>query len=369
MKITILQDYLRSGGTERHSILLAQEFNALGHRARLLTFRPGGALSGFGGAEHRSLQPFDTGIDWFGPGLTRAVLGDAPDIILCMGKTANCFAGRLQRRARARRLTTRVIASLRAGGRLPDLYYKSTRQASHLVTNSQEAADLLVSAHGFASGKVSVIRNALLLPAASGLRSDRFRARYGAGPETAVLVSVGMFRPEKNQRALIEIAAGLPSTWDWGLWLVGDGPERKACEGLAIRLGLSPRVRFVGYQADPTPFVGSADIAVHASREEALSNALIEAQALGLPAVAYQALGVGECLVAGRTGFVVAQGDAGAFRAALARLAADTPQERTERAAEARSFAREAFDRARQVRTYLDLFASLQRVSTAPFFT
>src|SRR5579862_7266089 len=141
MKITLLQDHLRSGGTERHSIFLAKEFNALGHRARLVTFRPGGALSGFGGAEHHTLQPFDTGIDWFGPGLTRAVLDDGPDIVLCMGKTANCFAGRLQRRARARRLTTRVIASLRAGGKLPDLYYTSTRQASHLVTNSQEAAD------------------------------------------------------------------------------------------------------------------------------------------------------------------------------------------------------------------------------------
>lgn len=369
MKITVLQDHLRSGGTERHSILLAKEFNALGHRARLVTFRPGGALSGFGGAAHHSLQPFDTGIDWFGPGLNRAVLGDAPDIVLCMGKTANCFAGRLQRQARVRRLTTRVIATLRAGGRLPDLYFTSTRQASHLVTNSQEAADILVSSHGYPSNKVSVIRNALLLTPGSGLRSDSLRARHGAGPETSVLVSVGMFRPEKNQRALIEIAAGLPAAWDWGLWLVGDGPERKACERLAIRLGLSPRVRFVGYQADPTPFVGSADIAVHASREEALSNALIEAQAFGLPAVAYQALGVGECLVPGRTGFVVPHGDAAAFRAALARLAADTPQERFERSSEARTFAREAFDPARQIRTYLDLFESLQRGSTAPFLT
>src|SRR5271163_1694668 len=74
MKIIVLQDYLRSGGTERHSILLAREFAALGHEASLLTFRPGGALCGTAGPAVRSLQPFDTGLDWFGPGLLRTVL-------------------------------------------------------------------------------------------------------------------------------------------------------------------------------------------------------------------------------------------------------------------------------------------------------
>ena len=46
MKILIVQDYLRSGGTERQSILLANAFTAAGHPTTLLTFRPGGALDG-----------------------------------------------------------------------------------------------------------------------------------------------------------------------------------------------------------------------------------------------------------------------------------------------------------------------------------
>jgi glycosyltransferase involved in cell wall biosynthesis len=366
MKITVLQDHLRSGGTERHSILLAREFTGLGHRARLVTFRPGGPLAGFGGVEHRALQPFDTGVDWFGPGLSRTVLGEEPDVVLCMGKTANCFAGRLQRRARARGLATRVVATLRAGGTLPALYFASVRQASHLVANSREAAARLVSVHGLDPARVTVIHNALLIPPSAGAGGGSVRARLGVGPEATVLVSVGMFRPEKNQRALLEIAAGFPSAWEWSLWLVGDGPERPACERLAARLGIGPRVRFVGYQADPTPYLGSADIAVHASREEALSNALIEAQACGLPAVAYRALGVGECLLEGRTGFVVPHGDAAGFRSAVARLAADTPAERSARSAEARAFARESFEPARQIRAYIDLFESLGRDSKAP---
>ncbi len=233
------------------------------------------------------------------------------------------------------------------------------------MTNSREAADQLVSLHGLDRGRLSVIHNALVFPGSGGGRNEELRAKLGAGPGTTVLLSVAMFRPSKNQRALLEVAAGLPAAWDWRMWLAGDGPERSACERHAASLGLGERVRFLGFQEDPGPLYRAADIAVHASREEALSNFLIEAQAHGLPAVACQALGVGECLVEGRTGWVVAQGDPGAFRAALAGLAADTAAQRAGRAGEARAFARASFDPARQVAAYAALFESLLRESTA----
>jgi glycosyltransferase involved in cell wall biosynthesis len=359
MKIIVLQDYLRSGGTERHSILLTREFAEMGHAARLVTFRPGGRLAPTAGERQVALQPFDTGIDWLAPGLTRTVLGEPPDIVLCMGKTSNCFAGGLQRRARGRGLATRVVATLRAGDRLPWFYYSSVRRATHLVTNSHEAADELVSLHGLERARVSVIHNSLVFPGLSQGRDAEHRRRLGAGPATTVLLSVAMFRPEKNQRDLIEMAAGLPAGWDWQLWLAGDGPARARCERLARRLGLGGRVRFLGFQADPSALYRAADIAVHASREEALSNFLIEAQSHGLPAVACRALGIQECFVPGRTGWMVAQGDFEGFRRALALLASDAPEERAARAAEARAFARSSFDPKRQVAAYTDLFGSL----------
>ena len=358
MKIIVLQDHLRSGGTERHSILLTREFAGLGHAAELVTFRPGGILAPTAGCAHRALQPFDTGIDWFGPGLLGAVL-DGSDIVLCMGKTANCFAGRIQRRAASRGMRTRVVATLRAGGRLPSFYYSSVRRASHLVTNSREAADELVAHHGFGRSGVTVIHNSLVFPESYVGRDIALRARLGAGPGTTVLLSVGMFRPEKNQRALLQIASGLPKSWDWRLWFAGDGPERAACERMAAGLGLGDRVRFLGFQQDPDPYYRAADIAVHASKEEALSNFLIEAQSHGLPVVACRALGIRECFLEGRTGWMLEQGDPDGFRAALALLASDTPAERSARADEARAFAKRSFDPKRQVAAYTSLFESL----------
>jgi glycosyltransferase involved in cell wall biosynthesis len=359
MKIIVLQDILRSGGTERHSILLAREFAGLGHPTELITFRPGGQLAPTAPPCWRALQPFDTRIDWFAPGLTKAVLGPAPDIVLCMGKTTNCFAGYLQRRARSRGLPTAVVATLRAGGVLPELYYSSVRAAAHLVTNSNEAAGILVRDRLLERRAVSVIHNSLVFPAATLGRNEALRRDLGAGPASAVLLSVGMFRPEKNQRDLIEIAAGLPKAWDWRLWLAGEGPEKEACERLALARGLGDRVRFLGYQSDPAPLYQAADIAVHASKEEALSNFLIEAQSHGLPVVAAKALGIRECFIEGETGWMLAQGDFAGFQAALALLASDTPDQRAERAARARAFARESFDPARQVAAYISLFRLL----------
>jgi glycosyltransferase involved in cell wall biosynthesis len=358
MKIIVLQDHLRSGGTERHSILLTREFAGLGHAAELVTFRPGGVLAPAAGCARRALQPFDTGIDWFGPGLLRVVL-DGSDIVLCMGKTANCFAGRIQGRAVSRGLRTQVVATLRAGGILPPFYYSSVRRAAHLVTNSHEAAAELVSLHGLDRRRMSVIHNSLVFPESNSGRNTELRTKLGAGQGTTVLLSVGMFRPEKNQRDLLTMAAGLPASWDWRLWFAGEGSERPDCERLAAKLGLGDRVRFLGFQSDPAPLYRAADVAIHASKEEALSNFIIEAQSHGLPAVAARALGIEECFIPGQTGWMVAQGDFNAFRSVLALLARDTPEVRAARAAAAREFARKSFDPGRQVAAYTGLFQSL----------
>ncbi|MCI5210912.1 MAG: glycosyltransferase, partial [Candidatus Electrothrix sp. ATG2] len=51
------------------------------------------------------------------------------------------------------------------------------------------------------------------------------------------------------------------------------------------QLGCSDSVRFVGSVDDPSPFFASAELFVLPSRHEGMSNALLEAQSWGLPAV------------------------------------------------------------------------------------
>lgn len=363
MKILIVQDHLRSGGTERQSILLARSFLAEGHAVRLLTFRPGGALdSSLGEIPRICLQPFDTGLDWFAPDLGRAVARFAPDVVLCMGRMANCYGGRIQRQ----NPDSAVVATLRTGKALPWFFRQSLQQVAHVVANSEEAKFSLMRSHAVAGDRVTVIYNGLVFPPAetpTAQARQAERARHGATDATCVLLSVAMFRPEKGQAELLATVARLPKTLDWQLWLAGDGPALGPCRRLAATLGLADRVRFLGWQATPASLYPAADLAVHASRSEALSNFLIEAQASGLPAVAYNAQGISECLVQPSTGCVIPRGDTASFIQAVIRFASAPPAERLARSEAAQRFARERFDPARQTRSYLRLFSSL---STRP---
>lgn len=361
MKIIVIQDYLRSGGTERQAILLTRAFAAAGHSAELITFRPGGVLAAEGrDIPMRSLQSFDLGLDWFAPGLVGSVRRARPDIVLCMGRMANCYGGCIQRACPA----TAVVCTVRTGKPLPLIFRRSLRQARHILANSRETRERLMAREGISPEKVSVIYNPLVFPNPSPDSSrGEFRRRQGAGAGTYIMLCVAMFRPEKNQSELVEIAAGLSPALDWQLWLAGVGPARRACERLARHLGVGERVRFLGFQSDPAGLYAAADVAVHASRSESLSNFLIEAQAAGLPSVACDAQGLRECSVPGRTGWVVPHGDRAAFRAALERLAAEPAASRRERADEARAFARATFDPLRQVAAHLELFKRLGECS------
>ena len=359
MKILLIQDHLRSGGTERQSILLARAFHAAGHAATLLTFRPGGALAGeLAGVVHRALQPVDLGLDWFAPRLLRAVAAAVPDVVLCMGRMANCYAGFIQR-SHPRLI---VVGTMRTGKSLPWLFRRSLRRVRQVVANSHAAKQTLIDRLGLAADKITVIHNSLVFPAsARDGRDEAVRAARGASPDTTVLLCVAMFRRGKGQQELVEVAATLPPDLDWQLWFAGDGRTQPACEQAARRRHLETRVKFLGWQPDPSQLYLAADLAVHASRTESLSNFVIEAQAHGLPAVVFEAQGIGECFLPGDTGFVIPRGDHAGFRAAVEQLTRTAPADRQARAERARAYAAGTFDPQQHVRDYLDLFARLCR--------
>jgi glycosyltransferase involved in cell wall biosynthesis len=361
MKILVIQDFLRSGGTERQSILLANAFARARHTTGLLTFRPGGALDSTvaPAVMRRALQPFDLGMDWFAPGLSSEVRRFAPQVILCMGRMANTYARSLQ----GEFPSVSVVATMRTGRPLSAPMLRSFTLARHIVANSHEARDTLVSGHRISAEKISVIHNALVFPAMASTHDaaarTALRSQFGASPKTLVLLCVAMFRPGKNQRLLIETVVGLPRELDWQLWLVGEGPERRACEDYVAQNQLEPRVKFIGFVPEPSAYYVAADVAVHASASEALSNFIIESQAHGLPAVVYQAQGMEECFRPNESGWAIPPSDLTGFRQALIQLAHEPAPARAARALAAQTFARDTFDPQRQVAAYLALFARL----------
>lgn len=330
----------------------------------LLTFRPGGALDSMPSTrvERLVLQSKDRRWDWFAPGLTCTARAWGPDVILCMGRMANCYGGRLAKAIPR----ARVIATLRTGKSLPWLFRRSLRRVAHVVANSEESRRLLVSVHGIAEERTSVIHNALVFPpetkesSAAEATGPVIARHEGVGADALVLLCVGMFRPEKNQRELIEIASRLPREPSWQLWFVGEGATRRQCEELVARTGLSQRIRFFGFQENPAALYRAADVAVLASTSESLSNFLIEAHAHGLPSIAYEVTGVHEC-----GGIVVPRDNRDAFLAQVSRFITDRETLKAE-SRRVRSHALEHFSPQRQTAAYLDLFARLCTSESSP---
>ena len=179
----------------------------------------------------------------------------------------------------------------------------------------------MISTQHLPAAKISVIHNSLVFPASSAAgRNDALRAQHGATPETTVLLNVAMFRPEKNQRELVQLVADLPATADWQLWLAGDGPARAEIEALMAPFG--SRVRFAGAvpHGELPSLYATADLYLWPAINEAYGMAFLEAQAAGLPVVAGRTGGVPAVVADTVTGLLTPIGDAASFAAAVSRL-------------------------------------------------
>lgn len=355
MKIAIIQDWLRTGGTEKHTVHLANRFQAAGEDCFVITVRPGGPLSERLQARRVSLQPIDTRVNVWTPGLTNTLRQEAPDIILLMGKVANSRGLRLKERVP----DAVIVGTLRTGNPIPRHYERSLCVVDAVVCNAEWTANRAREL-GVARDRVLVAPNAVgrdwNWDKRDGLRAQ-VREEQGAG-EDLILVKVAAFRPGKGQAELLQALASFHPGGNWRLWLAGDGTTRKVCEALARELDLADRVTFWGNVPDPYPLLAAADICVFASQAESQPNALVEAQWCGLPVVAYCTGGVRECFVPEESGFAVPLNDADAFRAHLAKLAAHATI-RTTMGERGRAFAVEKFQSGDNASRYLDLFARL----------
>ena len=95
------------------------------------------------------------------------------------------------------------------------------------------------------------------------------------------------------------------------LWIVGEGGERDEISQLIVQLHLEEHVHLLGYQSNVYKYLKYADLFVQTSLYEGCPNALIEAVAAGLPAIATDCLsGPDEVLLQGQGGDLIPIGDA-----------------------------------------------------------
>lgn len=100
------------------------------------------------------------------------------------------------------------------------------------------------------------------------------------------IVAVGRFNPQKNYKLLLdafdEFSALHP---DYKLEIYGDGGGRKSIENYIDKLGLADKIELCGFCKNVHERIIDAGMYVMSSDYEGLSNAMLEALAIGLPVI------------------------------------------------------------------------------------
>jgi len=137
-------------------------------------------------------------------------------------------------------------------------------------------------------------------------RGDDFRRALGVPLDALVVGGVMRFTEEKQPelwaRAAVEMSRHRA---DIHFVLAGDGPLLAEVRQIFERARIMARVHILGRIRDVQTVYRALDLFLLTSRKEGLPNALIEAQAVGVPVVTTPAGGAGEALEHGLTGYII----------------------------------------------------------------
>jgi glycosyltransferase involved in cell wall biosynthesis len=182
-----------------------------------------------------------------------------------------------------------------------------------VVANSQGLRELALDFHPRAD--IDVIPNGV------DLAAYRPKEEY-AGPPA--LLFVGRVVYQKGLDMLLE-ALKDAGDGNWDLAIAGGGPEVEPLKRMSAAYGIGDRIHFLGWvgREELRDIYRRANIFVFPSRHEGMPNALLEAMASGLPAVASRIAGNEELVVHGETGYLFSLEERAGLRHHLQKLLVD----------------------------------------------
>jgi glycosyltransferase involved in cell wall biosynthesis len=372
MRVLLVTDEMEVGGTQRQIVNLACGLKAMGCDVAVLYFRRRSFLvdeleqSGVTVIHCAKPSAVDPG---FLCALTHAVRSGRYHVVHAFAFSAE--------------LWTALALWLAGGGRRPSFvssvrgtydWYTPwqwrvkawvTSRSAAVVANSLEGGRFAAQKMDLPLSRLHVAYNGVQLTAVSDAERERARGCWpsdettagGSAPALRVLF-VGRLVEVKSLDTLIEALGMLPSA-DVRLVVCGEGPLRGRLERLAEDAGTASQVTFVGERRDVPALMAAADVLVLPSRQEGLSNALLEAMAAGLPVVASRVGGNVELVSDGRTGFLFPAGDPQSLARALLTLQAE-PTLRARLGQQARAWVDERFSVDRMVSDLHRLYVGVE---------
>jgi glycosyltransferase involved in cell wall biosynthesis len=213
------------------------------------------------------------------------------------------------------------------------LYGFCRRLGQRWVAVSADNRDHLAAALGCSADTIVVIHNGVSPGLGAPTNGDRaavrreVREELGIDEQSKLLITVGRLDQQKGYDVLADSIPGVAAEDPGARWLwVGDGPGRPSLVSRLTELGVSDRVRLLGYRQDVPRLLAAADLFVLTSRYEGSPFSVLEAFASGLPVVVSDAGPFREFVDDGVEGRIVAAGDPAALTLATSALLRQTDE-------------------------------------------
>lgn len=163
---------------------------------------------------------------------------------------------------------------------------KYFNRLSHLITVSEECANILKDLFPNEINKINVIYNIVSPTIINDMANQEKNFVYDKTKEEINLLSIGRLNYQKGFEIAIEacrILVGKGYNIRWSV--IGEGEEREKLTKLIKSYNLESNFSLLGLKSNPYPYIKQADIYAQTSRFEGKSIAIDEAKILNKPII------------------------------------------------------------------------------------
>lgn len=207
----------------------------------------------------------------------------------------------------------RYLVVSRLGGYYKVKYFKS---ADYFNTITPDIKRHLIEG-GIAEDRIRFIPN---FAETDHLSASVKKQDLDTPDDAPVLLCLGRLHVSKAYDVLLKALAELPGIY---AWIAGEGPERAVLEKLSATLGVTDRVRFLGWRTDRAALLQACDLCVFASRVEPFGTVFAQAWAQKVPVIVSDADGPRQFCRDGEDSLMVPKNDPSALADAVRRLLQD----------------------------------------------
>lgn len=316
MKLLFVTANLGSGGAERVTSLLANQFCQKGYEVEIIFFRN---WLVFYELDER-VKTIVIGEECHSDIMWRKMLWlrnyvkkEKPDVVIPFRVSVYCttilsLLG----------LSVPILASERIDPHIPDSYWTYLRKlllpfVKHLVVQTEYIKSYYPK---FIQKKTSIIYNPVNDEVFHQIENGELIIENEGRPNR--IISVGRLYPQKNQAMMIRAFAKVADEFpDWQLVIYGEGPLRAELEFLVSSFKLQNRVLLPGRTEHVIEELRKSRIFCMSSDYEGLSNAVVEAFCIGLPIITTKVSGTEDFINEGENGFLLDIGDVDGMEKAM----------------------------------------------------